>query len=262
MATMLAAAARVRIVDPSTIFARRGGDGGRGAGTVAAMPFVLLERDDELTALGRQLEAVRAGTGRVMVVEGPAGIGKSSLLAAVARAAEARDATVLRARGGQLEQDAAWGVARQLFSPVRASTNWAELAVGAAALAQRALDPDAPEPVPAGDAMHAAAHGLTWLASNLAERAPTLLVVDDIHWADAPSLRWLAQLSRRLDELALGVLCALRAGEPAAEPELRAELLPAAREAPVPPHPLGPAAAEALVRERLPAADATFAHAC
>ena len=222
---------------------------------------VLLDRDVELAALGRHLAAVRAGTGRVIVVEGPAGIGKSSLLAAVARGAEAREITVLRSRGGPLEHDAAWGVARQLFGALRAGGDWDELAVGAAALAQRALDPDAPEPALAGDAMHAAAHGLTWLASNLADRAPALLVVDDVHWADAPSLRWLAQLARRLDELALGVLVAVRAGEPAEEPELLAELL-ASAEAPLRPRPLGPAAAEALVRERLPAAGAGFAHAC
>jgi DNA-binding NarL/FixJ family response regulator len=226
------------------------------------MSDVLLDRDVELAALDRQLAAVRAGSGRVVVVEGPAGIGKSSLLAAVARAAEARDVVVLRARGGPLEHDAAWGVARQLFAPLWAGATWRELAVGAAALAERALDPDASEPASAGEAMHAAARGLTWLASNLAERAPALLVVDDVHWADAPSLRWLAQVSRRLDELALGVLCAVRTGEPAGEVDLLAELLAAAPEPPVRPRALGPAAAEALVRERLPGADATFAHAC
>ena len=134
--------------------------------------------------------------------------------------------------------------------------------MGAAALAQRALDEDVPEPALAGDAMHAAAHGLTWLASNLVERAPALLVIDDVHWADAPSLRWLAQLVRRLDGLALGVLCAVRAGEPGAEPDLLAELLAAAADAALRPRPLGPTAAEALVAERLPGADAEFARAC
>ena len=215
---------------------------------------MLLDRDSDLAAIGRQLAEVRAGSGRVTVVEGPAGIGKSSLLAAVARFAEADGMTVLRARGGPLEQDAAWGVARQLFGR-------GDSAVGAAALARRALDPDTPEPAMAGDAMYAAAHGLTWLASDLTEQAPLLLVADDVHWADAPSLRWLGQLARRLDELPLGVLCAVRAGEPVPEPELLAELL-AAAEPPVRPRPLGPAAAETLVRQRIPQADAGFAHAC
>jgi hypothetical protein len=54
----------------------------------------------------------------------------------------------------------------------------------AGSLPRCALEPDAPEPALAGDAMHAAAHGLTWLASNLAERAPALLVVDDVNTGD------------------------------------------------------------------------------
>ena len=215
---------------------------------------MLLDRDSDLAAIGRQLAAVRAGDGRVTVVEGPAGIGKSSLLAAAARFAEADGMSVARARGGPLEQDAAWGVARQLFGR-------GERAAGAAALARRALDPETPEPALAGDAMHAAAHGLSWLAADLADAAPLLLVVDDVHWADAPSLRWLGQLARRLDELPLGVLCAVRSGEPVPEPELLAELL-AAAEPPLRPGPLGPAAAETLVRRDLPRADASFAHAC
>jgi DNA-binding CsgD family transcriptional regulator len=254
---MLARGRRECIVDGTTIFG-----GGNRATEAGVLGDVLLDRDAELAALGRRLATVRAGSGRLILVEGPAGIGKSSLLAAVADAAGAYDLTVLRARGGALEQDAAWGVARQLFAPVRTGSAWSELGVGAARLAQRALDPDAAEPVAAADAMHAAAHGLTWLASNLAERAPALLVVDDVHWADAPSLRWLAQLARRLDELSLGVLCAVRAGEPASDAELLAELLAAAPEPPVRPRALGPAAADALVRERLPAATAAFAQAC
>src|SRR5688572_194102 len=135
-----------------------------------------------MSALGRQLTEVRAGAGRVIVVEGPAGIGKSSLLAAVCRAASASGVRVLRAWGGPLEHGAGWGIARQLFGPLYGGPEWHALAVGAAALARRAVDPDAVEPALAGDAMHAAAHGLTWLACGLAEQAPTLLVVDDVHW--------------------------------------------------------------------------------
>src|SRR6516164_2548316 len=222
----------------------------------------LLDRDAELRALTRQVAAVRDGAGRVVVVDGPAGIGKSSLLGVVARGAEAAGIAVLRARGGPLEQDAPWGVARQLFEPLRARQLWGGLAVGAARLATRVLDPELAEPASAGDAMYAAARGLVWLAVNLAARGPALLVVDDAHWADVPALRWLAQLARDLDGIALGVLCAVRSGEPPAEPGLLAELLAAAPEPPVRPRPLGLPAAETLVRERMPQASASFASAC
>ena len=226
------------------------------------MAVVLLQRDAEMAALARQLGAVRGGVGRVIVVTGPAGIGKSSLLGAVARAAAAEGITVLRAWGSPLEQEAGWGIARQMFASVRTGPLWPALAVGAAALARRALDAEAEEPGSGGDAMHAAAHGLTWLACGLAERAPTVLIVDDVHWADAPSLRWLVQLSRQLAELPVAVLCAVRAGEPAAEPELLAELLAAAPEAPVRLRPLEPAAVCSIVTERLPTARPAFALAC
>jgi DNA-binding NarL/FixJ family response regulator len=226
------------------------------------MAVVLLQRDAEMAALDRQLGAVRGGVGRVIAVTGPAGIGKSSLLGAVARSAAAEGITVLRAWGSPLEQDAGWGIARQLFASVRGGPQWPALAVGAAALARRALDAEAEEPAAGGDAMYAAAHGLTWLACGIAERAPTVLIVDDVHWADAPSLRWLVQLSRQLAELRMGVLCAVRAGEPPAEPELLAELLAAAPEAPVRLRPLEPAAVSSIVTERLPTAGPAFALAC
>ncbi len=222
----------------------------------------LLDRDAELAELGRRLAEARAGSGRVIVVEGPAGIGKSTLLAAAGRTARTGGATVLRARCSPLEQHAAWGMARQLFEPLRTRPDWDELAAGAAGLAERALAPGAGEPAPAGDAMHAAGRGLIWLASNLSERGPAVLVVDDVHWADAPSLRWLALLARSLGELRIGVLCAVRSGEPAAAPELLAELLASAPEPPVRPRALGPAATETLVRGRLPAASPGFAQAC
>ena len=99
---------------------------------------------------------------------------------------------------------------------------------GAAALASRVLDPDPAIPAPTGDAVHASSYGLTWLAYGLAEDSPTLLVIDDVHWADAPSLRWLAQLSGHLGEMHLGVLCAVRYGEPSTEPETLTELVAAA----------------------------------
>jgi DNA-binding CsgD family transcriptional regulator len=222
----------------------------------------LLQRSLELAALERQLEQVRAGSGRVIVVQGPAGVGKSSLVRAIARSATGAGVRVLGAGGGPLEREAGWGVVRQLFGPTAAGPEWEHLGVGAAALARRVLDPDPFAPAPTGDAGHAASYGLTWLAYGLAERSPTLLVVDDVHWADGPSLRWLAQLSGHLADARLGVLCAVRSGEPATDPATLEDLVAAAPEPPLRPRPLGPDAVETLVTERLPGADPSFVTAC
>jgi tetratricopeptide (TPR) repeat protein len=223
---------------------------------------VLLDRDAELGELGRRIASARSGSGRVIVVEGPAGIGKSTLLVAAGQAVRADGGIVLWARCSPLEEHAAWGMARQLIEPLRARPEWDELTVGAAGLAERALAPEGGGPASAGDAMHAAARGLVWLVSNLGERAPAVFVVDDVHWADAPSLRWLALLARSLGELPIGVLCAVRVGEPAAAPEFLAELPASAPEPPIRPRALGPVATETLVRQRLPDASDGFTHAC
>src|SRR5690348_6443844 len=223
---------------------------------------VLLDRDAELGELSRRIAAARSGSGSLIVVEGPAGIGKSTLLTAAGRAARADGAVVLWARCSPLEEHAAWGMARQLFEPLRTRPEWDDLTAGAAGLAERALAPEGGGPASAGDAMHAAARGLVWLVSNLGERGPAVLVVDDVHWADAPSLRWLALLSRAMAGLAVGVLCALRTGEPAAAPDLLPELVAGSPEPPLRPRRLSPEATGTLVRHRLPSASGAFVSAC
>src|SRR4051812_26432527 len=222
----------------------------------------LLQRSLELAALERQVQQIRAGSGRVILVQGPAGVGKSSLVRAVAQSAGETGVQVLSACAGPLEREAGWGVVRQLFGPIGAGPEWDQLGVGAAALARRVLDPDPFAPAPVGDAGHAASYGLSWLAYGLAEDAPTLLVVDDVHWTDGPSLRWLAQLSGHLTDLRLGVLCAVRSGEPVTEAATLADLVAAAPEPPLQPRPLGVDAVETLVTHRLPGADPAFVAAC
>ena len=117
---------------------------------------------------------------------------------------------MLWARCSPLEQHAAWGMARQLFEPLEPARNGMTSRSAPPGLAERALAFDDGAPALPGDAMHAAARGLVWLVSNLAERGPAVLIVDDVHWADAPSLWWLASLAGSLGELPVGVLCAVR----------------------------------------------------
>ena len=168
-------------------------------------PLRMLEREAELAALEAMLAAARVGDGRLVVVEGSAGIGKTRLLAEGRSLAQAAEFEVLSARGGELEGEFAFGIVRQLFeAPLAAATPElrAELLAGAAELSA-SLFASAPTSASgeAAESSFAMLHGLYWLTANFASRRPTLLVVDDLHWADEPSLRWLHYLSRRLEGL-------------------------------------------------------------
>ena len=61
-----------------------------------------------------------------------------------------------------------------------------------------------------GDAGFGILHALYWLVVRLGERRPTVLVVDDAHWADVPSLRFLAHLQPRISGLPVGVVIGAR----------------------------------------------------
>ena len=78
---------------------------------------LLLERDREVESLRSALADTVSGGGRLALVEGPAGIGKSRLLAELRRAAQEDDMRVLTARGSELEREFPFGVVRQLFEP-------------------------------------------------------------------------------------------------------------------------------------------------
>src|SRR3954470_8154996 len=94
-------------------------------------------------------------------------------------------------------------------------------------------------------------HGLYWLAANFASRGPVLLVVDDLHWADEPSLRWLAYLAHRLDGLPILLLAGTRPPEQANLPALVSEVLSDPVALTIRPGRLGQASAATLARERL-----------
>ena len=185
----------------------------------------LVEREAELDAVELLLEAARRGAGAALVVEGPAGIGKSSLLAA-AREAGTSDLRVVSARGGELERDFPFGVVRQLLEPVVVGAGAAERATlleGAAGLAEPVLR--APDVEADAEPPFSALHGLYWLVANLAAARPLLVVVDDVQWADLASLRWLIYLARRLEGMPLGLLLATRPAEPGSGQVLMDELV-------------------------------------
>jgi DNA-binding SARP family transcriptional activator/tetratricopeptide (TPR) repeat protein len=218
-------------------------------------PSGLVERDRELAALTAALDRATAGGGGVVVIEGPAGVGKTRLLSELRATAEARGARVLAARSGELERDFAFGVVRQLFE---AEVARAPL-TGAAAPAAAVFGGGSED----GDISFAALHGLFWLATELAADTPTVLAVDDLQWSDPASLRWFAYLARRLEGVPLLIAATLRTGEPAADAVLVDELLRDPAATSLRPGPLSVDAVHALVARTLGAEpDAAFARAC
>jgi DNA-binding CsgD family transcriptional regulator len=150
-------------------------------------------------------------------VIGPAGIGKTRFLAAVAERARDAGIDVLTATGAELERGLTFGGVSQLFeSRVRAMPpdQRAVLLEGAARLGGELLGFDGrPSVGGTGDAM-AAFHGLYWLCANLAADSPVALLVDDAHWLDEQSLAWIEYLLRRLDGIRILVVAATRPEEP------------------------------------------------
>ena len=183
--------------------------------TVSDSERPLVGRDEELALLDRMLSEAADGAGRVVLIEGEAGLGKTSLLGAAADAAGAAGFVVVRARATELERDFAYGCVRQLLEPVVVRASAADrkrLLGGAAELAAPLFSPGA-ESAPADDAgsPFRALHGLYWLLNNLAADAPVLVAVDDLQWADADSLRFLEYLTPRLDGVRVAVHGSLRA---------------------------------------------------
>ncbi|MFF5922387.1 ATP-binding protein [Streptomyces flavochromogenes] len=158
--------------------------------------------------------------GGILAYAAPAGLGKTSLLAEIRRRAGARGCTVLSARGGDQEQRVAFHVARQLLQPQLAHVTDAELRerlgswydiVGPALGLRASAEGSPPDPQGLRD-------GLDWVLTHLAvRRAPLVVVLDDVHWADPESLGWLAAFAPRAEELPMLLVVAYRPDELPAE---------------------------------------------
>lgn len=235
--------------------------GRRFAGAEGLSPgAALLEREAELAAIQSRLEAAAGGEGSLLVIEGMAGTGKTALMKAAVSQARARGTLVLEASGSELERDLGFGVVRGLlerFLTRAGSRRSAALLSGAAKLAEPVVKPAA-RGAPIQPA--AAIHGLYWLVSNLAERGPLMLVVDDAHWADVSSLRFLGYLARRLGDLPALLMVAIRPGEPGVPDDFLRALIGSDV---LSPPPLSQTAVSRLVAARYAATPAPeFATAC
>jgi predicted ATPase len=173
---------------------------------------ILLERGELLAAADRLLGSARAGRGGLVVFEGEAGIGKSSLL--IAAADRAADMQVSFVRPTELERSFSFGAVRRLLERLIghiSSSDRRRLARSPAAAAGNVLDGlGGSAPGDALDVSQAVLHGLFWLLADLAAVRPVVLIVDDAQWADDASMAWLTYAAARLRDVPVAALVASR----------------------------------------------------
>jgi DNA-binding CsgD family transcriptional regulator len=242
---------------------------GRGSGRQG----LLVERDLELSVLERRLAAACVGAGSVVVIEAPAGKGKSRLLTIAGDMARESGMRVLGAHGSELERDFPFGLAIQLFEPrwiAAGPDERARLTQGPARWAAELLSGITADPAELPDDQgYSVIHGLFWLACNLiapppteAQLAPLVMLVDDVQWADRPSLRFLAYLADRIADLPLLLVTTVRQGEDAADQRALMALRDAADDSLLRPDSLSDEGVAEVVLSQLPDADPSFCEAC
>jgi DNA-binding NarL/FixJ family response regulator len=224
----------------------------------------LLGRERELRELGDALTDAGRERGRIVVIEGQAGIGKTTLLAALLDDAAERGFATFRARASDLESNVPYGCMHRLLEPAvsgasaRERDPFEDAAAHASLLFARG---NRIEARPAADDGFATLHGLYWLLNNLTRERPMVLCIDDLHWADPETLRFLGYLAPRLDGLALAVVASVRPqSNPTAD---MARLLAAPEAITLRPGPLSVEATAVLCERELGTAVAQdFAAAC
>jgi hypothetical protein len=119
------------------------------------------------------------------------------------------------------------------------------------------------EGAPSLEGLGASLHSLYWLSANLAAEQPLLLVVDDVHWCDPPSVRFLVYLVQRIEELPIAVALAAAEGQLPEFDPLLDELRTHKATTVLRPQPLSPDGVLRRLRESLlPRAEPGFAEAC
>ena len=206
----------------------------------------VIGREPELATIREFVVAMSDGP-RTLLLDGAAGIGKTTLWRAGLRAAEEQGHLVLCCRPAELESRLAFGAVIDLFAEVGEEV-LARLpppqqhALAVALLRREPGSDDAVQP-------RETAVGALAVIRALARSTPVLIAIDDAQWLDAPSARVLAYALRRLAEEPVGVLATRRKGTSSrvAFEQLRPD--EEITRAEIPPLTLG--ALHHLVRERL-----------
>ncbi len=162
--------------------------------------FALIERGDAWSLVARVLGSARVGSGSVLLIEGASGLGKTPLVDAIKTLALESGMQVLSARGRRREQEFRYGVVMQLLEAgLReardgSGVEWVNDRVPL--LAQ----------LESGGATFHGVHAMYRMCLGVARAAPLLLLVDDVDFADEPSLAALLYLTERISDAPMALV--------------------------------------------------------
>jgi len=201
------------------------GDAGRperdGRPELIVRDVPLIGRDRELARLRDALDEALRGHGRVVTIVGETGIGKSSVLMALAAEAQSRGVRLLVGRSYQTEQVLTFGPWVDALRSAHVAAD-VEVLEGLTAPARADLACLLPElTAAAGEAAgHPPDHrrlfeSLVHFVLGLAAKEPVLIMLEDVHWADEMSGRLVAFLARRIRTSRVLLALTMRDDEPA-----------------------------------------------
>lgn len=224
---------------------------------------MILEREDEGRLASEAMARVAAGGSAAVLIEGPAGAGKTTVLRLFADTAAAAGVRTLSAQASQLESGEAWAGVRRVFGRTlreAGAEGVDRLLAGAAANARPALrmEPATGEVIDPFTCIH----GLYWLTASLAEGGPLAILIDDVQWLDEPSARWLANMISRSEDLSVALAISRRIGDPVAAPAPVTEIELLGELARVRPRALSVQACSRLVGARLDPGGDDVGRAC
>ncbi|WP_158575960.1 helix-turn-helix transcriptional regulator [Streptomyces corynorhini] len=181
---------------------------------------MLLERESALAHAAAALRRAEGGQGSLLVVRGPLGMGRSTFLESLADLGRSQAFVLLRAQASVTEERFRLGVVRQLVDSLRAvvppddMARWLRRAdaslSGARSRTGRAHGTLTAAPPWSELGRQQASRWLAMLLCAMSDDRPVVLMVDDLQWADAESLRALTlSLARRARQRILFVFSVL-----------------------------------------------------
>src|SRR4051794_14163990 len=162
-----------------------------------ASAAAIVGREKELELIGVALDGLGEGRAGCLAVEGPAGLGKTRLLAELRRRAEERGATVLQGSAAEFERDMPFSVWVDALDAYVASQNFELHDAWNDALSQELAQvlPSLDAAAGAGaiaDERYKAHRAVRTLLCIAAEEQPLVLLLDDLHWSDPASIELIA----------------------------------------------------------------------